>query len=451
MIINNHKKNKKTIFNKIFIPIIVVMIVFGLLTGLFQYFSIDNFVKNNAKEKIESEYNMINSSDVYKRRFMIKPDGDPRVLIFDENYNFVNFDFKNDNYSENILIDFIKASIENFELSSDIITNMNIQKTEYLVKLYEAENVEEIGGKYFVILQKLTDKSTLLKESLFNIFTVQFVLYFIILLTVLFVARDIAKPIRKLAIDSNNFAVGKITIDENEIEIKEVDALRRNLYIMQNKVNEEDRAKNVIYENVAHDLRTPLVSILGYADAIKSGIMKDTDKACDIIIRTGTQLKELVENILLISRFDNDTYNITYDEIVVYEKIKEQVETLKIVDAMKKIVIENNAKNDIIRTDKKLFERIIQNLLMNAIKYADEKITIRIVDVEDDKIKISINNDGAVVDSDTLNHIFERYYKGKNGNMGIGLSVVKTAVEALGGEINVKSSEGLGTEFTIIL
>ena len=322
----------------------------------------------------------------------------------------------------------------------------------------------------------------------------------LIFLTVFIIARDLAKPIIKLSKESEEYVIGKgTTIDENAISTEELESLRVSLKNMQVKIDEENNRKNTIYENVAHDLRTPLVSILGYADGLKAGIIKDKNKACDVILRTGNQLKEMIENILVLSRFDNETYKGVKEEISLVDLISEQVETVKVIDENVKVEFENDLKDGgMINSDRKLLIRIIQNLLSNAIKYAKSRVIIgaRIArpyeclqyftstNDSDDNVRmisastddcddngrmvsapinectgelrepyyvISVTDDGEGIDSKNINNIFTRYYKGEDGHFGIGLAVVKSSVDYLGGEISVESEKGKGTKFVVEL
>jgi signal transduction histidine kinase len=225
---------------------------------------------------------------------------------------------------------------------------------------------------------------------------------------------------------------------------------------MQEKIDEETNRKNTIYENVAHDLRTPLVSILGYADGLKAGIIKDKNKACDVILRTGNQLKEMIENILVLSRFDNDTYKGNKEEISLVDLINEQVETVKVIDENKKVVFENELEDEgLINSDRKLLVRIVQNLLSNGIKYAKSQVVISIKSAGSQarpyEYVITITDDGKGIDSKNLQNIFTRYYKGEDGHFGIGLAVVKSSADYIGAKIEVSSELGKGTSFTCIL
>ena len=457
------KKTKK-IFSKIFWPIVQLIVLFAVISFLLNYFSIDKFVKDNAKEKINQAYNNItkqldefaNSGD---NEFVLKPDeslvnqnNNSKVYVFDKNFKEVSL-FDNSISIDNSLLDFLSSLLMDYELEENVLTTIVFGNKEYLVNTYVASSALNIEEKYFVVLQDLTDKTNLLKESIRNTLFVQLIVLLLIVLTIYKIAKDLSKPLTKLEKESKEYVIGHgVTITSDKITTEEVESLRSALYEMQEKAEEEDRRKNTVYENVAHDLRTPLVSILGYADGLKSNIIKDKDKACEIILRTGNQLKEMIENILVLSRFDNDTYKKSYEDINLTDLIVEQIETLKVTDDRKKIVFRNATDGQsIIHSDRKLLVRIIQNLLSNAIKYAKETITIELKTADDENYtyNISIKDDGMGIEKENTEDIFTRYYKGEDGHFGIGLAVVKSAIEHLKGEVILNSKIGKETEFTV--
>ena len=485
------KQNKKTkkIFRKIFWPIVHILIIFAVVTFAFNYFSIDRFVKENAKEKIEEAYSDIQKqlndfTESGETEFTLKASenlvnqsNNTKVYVFDHDYNSVAL-FDNSIYIDKEMTNFLADLLLNYELDENVLTTIRFNGREYLANTYVASPNLNINEKYFVVVQDLTDKRMLLRESSMNMLLVQGVILLLVLLTVFIIARDLARPIIKLSKESEDYVIGKgTTIDNNVISTKELESLRVSLKNMQIKIDEEANRKNTIYENVAHDLRTPLVSILGYADGLKSGIIKDKNKACDVILRTGNQLKEMIENILVLSRFDNDTYKGNKEELSLVDLISEQVETVKVIDEDIKVEFVNELEDEgMITSDRKLLIRIIQNLLSNAIKYANSKVTIRARiarpyegvqygslhtgelhesirtgELREPHYTISVTDDGDGIDSSNLENIFTRYYKGEDGHFGIGLAVVKSSVDYLGGKIMVDSEKGKGTTFTCFL
>lgn len=477
------KKKSKKIFSKIFLPIALVLIAFVLVSFTYNYISTDHFVKDNAKDEITQALDDIKnqliayeySDDVEftlgTSKYLISQGNTTKVYVYDEDYEAVSF-FDNTIYQDLELTAFLSSLLEDYELEEDVLTTISFGGKKYLANTYVTGSHLHIRQKYFVVVQDLTEKSILIRENLRNMLIIQLIILFIAVLTVYKIASDLSKPIIKLSDESAKYIVGKdTTIDKVPSDISELEILRDTLFKMQTKINEETKHKNTIYENTAHDLRTPLVSILGYADGLKSGIIKDKKKACDVIIKTGNQLKEMIENILILSRFDNETYVSSYEDLNITTFLEEQIELIKVIDNDKKIELLYNSENVtktksslqhedvIISTDKKLLTRIIQNLLSNAIKYAKNSVVVSIKDTSRNhkknsnksQIEILVFNDGAFISKKDLNNIFTRYYKGEDGHFGIGLAVVKSAVEYLGGKIKVESKKNVGTTFTITL
>ena len=486
-----NKKTKK-IFSKIFWPIVQIVVIFAVATFLINYFSIDRFVKDNAKEKLADAYNdvveQVNSfkesdENVFKLKpseHLVNQSNNTQVYVFDKNFNEVSL-FDNNIYIDREMLSFLSSLLSDYELEEDTLTNITFNNKEYIANTYVTSDLLNIKEKYFVVIQELTGKSNLLRESSRRLLVIQLVILVLVILTVYLVARDFSKPIIKLSNESKEYVIGKgVTIEDKHISTTELESLRQSLITMQEKIDEESNRKNTIYENVAHDLRTPLVSILGYADGLKSGIIKDKNKACDVILRTGNQLKEMIENILVLSRFDNDTYKGNVEELSLVDLISEQVETVKVIDENKKVFFENEIEDEgIIKSDRKLVVRIIQNLLSNGIKYASSKVIISLKragsqcsplrdglgsqcsPLQDEsgpqcsplhhKFVISVADDGKGIDNSKLQNIFTRYYKGDDGHFGIGLAVVKSSVDYLGAKIDVKSEIDKGTTFEIYL
>ena len=462
-------KKQKRIFRKIFWPIVHIIILFAIVVFAVNYLSIDRFAKNSAKEKIDEAYvdisNQLNQfAQSSETEFVLKPSenlvnqsNNSRVYVFDRNYNEVAL-FDNSIYVDNELLNFISTLLMDYELEEDVLTTIVFGNKEYLANMYVANSSLNIKEKYFVVVQDLTDKANLLRESMRSMIAAQIIALLFALVTIYLIAKDLSKPLIRLADASKEYVIGKgVTIDKENISTTELESLRETLYKMQTKIDEETNRKNTIYENVAHDLRTPLVSILGYADGLKKDIIKDKNKACDVILRTGNQLKEMVENILILSRFDNETYKGSFEDISLSDLITEQIEMMKVIDETKIVEFDNQLNgNEEIKSDRKLLVRIIQNLLSNAIKYANSKVVIAAKTESERtdsngnlKWTIIVKDDGKGIDENNLSNIFTRYYKGIDGHFGIGLAVVKSSVDYLSGKIEVKSEINKGTEFIV--
>lgn len=459
----NKKPNTRRIFTKIFWPVVYIVIAFAVATFSINYFYIDRFVKESATEKLEEAYSDVVSqiSDYaesgegdfeYKAsKQLISQSNNTQVFIFDEEFNDL-LEFDSSVYVDQDMIEFVSSLLSNYELEEDTLTNIIFGGKEYIANTYIVSNSLNINEKYFVVIQELTGKSNLLRESSRRLLLIQLVALILIIFTIYLVAKELSRPLIKLSNESEEYVAGKnTTIDKEQIPITELESLRQSLASMQKRINDDIDRRNTTYENVAHDLRTPLVSILGYADGLRSGIIKDKRKACDVILRSGNQLKEMIENILVLNRFDNDAYKESREVIRLADLIEEQVETVKVIDDKIKITFDNKIQNETILSDRKLLVRIIQNLLSNAIKYASSKVIISASNSKDKNYKyvIKITDDGHGIDKKNLENIFKRYYKGNDGRFGIGLAVVKSSVDYIGATIDVVSKKNKGTTFRI--
>ena len=185
---------------------------------------------------------------------------------------------------------------------------------------------------------------------------------------------------------------------------------------MSKRLTDLDKAQKLFLQNASHEIRTPLMSIQGYAEGISKGIFSDTTKTADIICEESKRLNQLVDELLTLSRIENNT-----DESEFY--------VLNLSDVMKEVVqkIEGYA----LRVLKKINVMLPPDVIM--IKANDALLSQAM-------INIISNGDGIPVQD--LPHIFDRFYKGKNGNFGLGLAIVKSAILSLKGSIRAYNENG---------
>ena len=192
---------------------------------------------------------------------------------------------------------------------------------------------------------------------------------------------------------------------------------------------------NVIFQNTSHELKTPLMSIQGYAEAIRDGIIEpeDVGESLDIIIDESKKLRDTVNSIVYISKIDKRINDEEIKNINLWELSEEQRLRLAMVASGKNIEIINEVDKELVipYSDEKL-DVIFSNILSNSMRYASEKIIIKgYVDVLEN-IVIVFEDDGRGFSSGEEKLVFNRFYKGKNGVTGLGLSIVKTIIDSSG-------------------
>ncbi len=232
---------------------------------------------------------------------------------------------------------------------------------------------------------------------------------------------------------------------------------------LMDKEREAERTKNELITNVAHDLRTPLTSIIGYLELLSSKAKPLTPdmqkKYIDIAYSKTRRLEKLIEDLFGFTKMN-------------YGKISMQVSRVDIIKLLSQLLeesypnfankglsyeLQSNVSSKIITADGNLLARLFDNLINNAIKYgADGKRVLVKVNARDETVQVSVTNYGYVIPEEELPLIFEKFYRVEQsrsthtGGTGLGLAIVKNIVDMHGGKIDVKS-DLKGTVFTVVL
>lgn len=268
---------------------------------------------------------------------------------------------------------------------------------------------------------------------------------------------NITGPIKKLRKNVQNFKIDDPQNIKWEIinSNDEIADLNRDFQLMTKDLIKYDRQQREFFQNSSHELKTPLMSIRSYAEAIKDGIVGEEkiDEFLDIIIDESNKLAETVNSIMYMTKLDGDSDN-GLNELSLSEFIDELMMRFTQVALENNLEIVNNIDKDIrIKTREDHLYRIFSNLILNAIRYAKKYIYIesRIDSLRPDYIEIKIFDDGEGFDPDDIPRVFDRFFKGEKGISGLGLSIVKSTVQIYGGEVEAYNIEGLGACIKIIL
>ncbi len=225
-------------------------------------------------------------------------------------------------------------------------------------------------------------------------------------------------------------------------------------------LKEAEKERNAVFHMLTHDIRGPLSVIYGYGDILKleGG---ETAKIMEEIRKAARRISLLIDDMLAISRLESDEASLMLQPVFAMELIEQAVKDCEMFAREKRveIKIEVEPKTPRIYADSAQMRRAVTNLLSNAVNYNRDGGTalIKAGVVPDDpmKIFIEVSDDGDGISEEDLPRLFEKYYRGKNAGKkrgtGLGLAMVKAAVDAHGGKVSVSSRRGEGSKFTIIL
>ncbi|HSA07578.1 MAG TPA: ATP-binding protein [Candidatus Gastranaerophilales bacterium] len=230
------------------------------------------------------------------------------------------------------------------------------------------------------------------------------------------------------------------------------------------KILEADRIKNEFLANMSHELRTPLNAIIGFSEALTLKIFGElNDKQADYIndIHTsGLHLLGMINDLLDLSKIESGKMELNTELFNAKNAVEEAVSVIKSLADKKNIEITTftDKKNIEITADKRKFQQILYNLLSNAVKFTNENgnIALRLIN-HNDKIEISVKDNGIGVPVGYHEKIFEKFQQaenavlGKTSSTGLGLTITKELIEMHGGKIRVESEEGKGSSFIFTL
>ena len=223
---------------------------------------------------------------------------------------------------------------------------------------------------------------------------------------------------------------------------------------------DEDQRK--LISNVSHDFRSPLTSIKGYIEAILDGTIPPElqEKYLNIVLRETERLTGLTSSLLVLNSMDPKQNRLNKTEFDINTVIKNTAATFEGTCTSKHITIDllSSEWQSFVYADKGKIQQVLYNLIDNAIKFshADSTITVETTS-KYEKIFVSVRDTGIGIPKNSLKKIWERFYKtdlsrGKDKKgTGLGLAIVKEIIQLHGENINVVSTEGVGTEFIFSL
>jgi len=373
-------------------------------------------------------------------------------ILLDKNKSIVTPSPKDSFSPPTDLVKQITNAINKSKNSSDpIYLNFYLSGTKYIAIIVPVSGKNSFGLGWIVIYSSL--------EKVIQLqFGINIILFVILIFSALIImifssllSKRISAPFSSLSnhirsIAERNFGT-KIHMPVDD-ELRE---FVNNINIMSEKLETYDKAQKTFLQNVSHEFRTPLMSIQSYAEGIKYDVV-DSSTGVNVILDETKRLTHLVEDLLYLSRLDTIEESYHYNNLDFNELINNCIDRLSVIAMKNNIEIINNNFNKSIEicADEEKLSRAITNIISNCIRYADSVITLSTKIIANDKLEFTISDDGSGFDPAEIANIFERFYKGKKGNFGLGLSISKNVIEKHNGKITAKNSDS-GAIFIIEL
>lgn len=266
--------------------------------------------------------------------------------------------------------------------------------------------------------------------------------------------RSIVKPVKALTDATASVASRKRPRDLPLERADEIGILARRFDDMARTIETSEQARRRFVSNVSHEFQTPLTSLSGYASTLVDSTEGETQQYAKIVRAETTRLSALTHQLLLLARLDEANLSLDQD-VPLAPSIEDAVRGLSFQLDRKGIAVVTDLDDITVKGDPILLAQVWANLLQNAIHASDEGSTIRIQLRRDERVTITVSDEGHGMDEATKARLFERFFQGDvsrgAAGTGLGLSIVHDIVALHGGTIHVDSTLGSGTTFTIQL
>lgn len=325
-----------------------------------------------------------------------------------------------------------------------------------IVNTYKTHGYVIVSKDYSIVENKIDRVNS-------YIYTAGIIIILSSLLLMIILQFRIIRPVRKITVAAKEYAKGNLDYDGLKINSKdEIGELAQYLNVMSEEFKNLDERQKKFIANVSHDFRSPLTSIKGYLEAMLDGTIPPeiSEKYIRIVLSETERLTKLTNSLLTLNTYDLNGSSLDLQEFDCVRMIRHTLLTFEGQCNKRKISFDVTlgAKSYMVMADQTKIQQVAYNLIDNAIKFSNSnsKIYITIKDVND-KVFISIKDTGIGIPKDELNKIWDRFFKSDSSRgkdktgTGLGLAIVKEIITSHNENINVVSTEGVGTEFTFSL
>lgn len=453
--------HKKIVRSFLITFLITFLLGFGLLYVSLYKASISQdrqYLMNTVKlvKKLEiDDLNTTRLGDTFKSE-------DIRITIIKRNGKVLYDNYKDKISEKHLQREEVKQALE--EGTGTCIRHSSTMQRSYLyVADYEDDNqtIVRLAMPFDGLSQSI---SILLAPFIFSI-CISFMVVFILSKRM---ADEIVEPFQDITntINSTNISEDVLTFNTyNYPELYKITNALTNMSKENKKylerLEKEKKVRQEFFSNASHELKTPLTSIRGYTELIRSHTIQDSnqiDTCLDCVLKESDHMTQLINDILTISKLETEEMQVTYSHIQVKKLLDSIIETLRVQIEKMDLKVYVNATEFTVFASMDHIKGIFYNVISNAIKY--NKVSGRIDIVlkkNQNNMYFSVEDTGIGIPNKDQNRIFQRFYRVDKQRSktipgtGLGLSIVKHVVYYYKGDIHLTSKEDVGTKITIEL
>lgn len=351
--------------------------------------------------------------------------------------------------------DFAQYAHEHGASNGEPISMVGSDGETYLAIIYEP-TAQSDRLRYVItycptsIVGDWVDQASIIVLSVSSIFA------FFVLIVLVTTARSVTKPLKHLRWGARRIGEGDFVSIEPEFFLTELEDMRCSMNEMSQKLQAAEQTQQRFFQNVSHELRSPLMSIGGYAQGIEQGVFDPPQHAAHTIMEESERMSRLVDSILCLSRLESmegEREGIMPERMNVSNSVEHCIERMRGLADAHGVKLQMQVADSVIAVaSDELFDKAMGNVLSNAIRYANTLVEVRCqVDAENENVIVTVRDDGLGISEADISHVFERCYKGDGGQFGLGLTIAKTAAGRMGATIEAANAPEGGALFTLRL
>ncbi|MFJ6412905.1 sensor histidine kinase [Terribacillus saccharophilus] len=319
---------------------------------------------------------------------------------------------------------------------------------------YVVKSIETGENQNMVILRPIRELEVVQESFFQRIFLVFLIGVMIAILISTYLTQRLVKPLTELKYQLKKIQrreFDNIKSIKASGEIKEVE---QSAIEMAKELNRYITSQRQFFQNASHELKTPLMTIQGYAEGIKDGVFtgKDQEHGLEVVVSEISRLKQLINEMILLAKLDSEEGIYKEESIEIKELVDLTIDRALPLASDKNVKLTYNKPAAIvINGDKEKLLRAMMNITSNAVRHAGSQVHISVQPSSIRQVEITISDDGPGISEDLLPNMFQRFVKGEGGETGLGLAISRAIVERHNGIIRAGKSDLGGASFTIIL
>ena len=243
-----------------------------------------------------------------------------------------------------------------------------------------------------------------------------------------------------------------------DVRLEEQRRYEQELIAARDKAEESARLKEAILNNMSHEIRTPITAILGFSEILAMEVKGDLQEFVHYIDENGKRLLHTLNGVLDLSRIETEGVSLSPEPLDAVELVRGSVSVLAPLAARKGVAVHIEAPVALpIFSDRFALERVVSNLVSNAVKFTSEGAVTVSLAAEGDAAVLRVTDTGVGIAADFIPHLFEAFKQESGGlsrtfeGSGLGLAIVQRYVASMGGAVSVTSVKGEGSTFTVRL